>query len=120
MRESVANSVREVANISPDYVVHNAIDTQYFTPLTSPQSRHKLQLPMNKTLVGCAARIEDGKGHEPMLRSLINLPESVEMVFAGDGSQLNRYREYAEKNWCCFSCTLAWLCERDAAILFGH
>lgn len=95
--ESVANSVREVANISPDYVVHNAIDTQYFTPLTSSQSRHKLQLPMNKTLVGCAARIEDGKGHEAMLRSLINLPESVEMVFAGDGSQLNRYREYAEK-----------------------
>jgi glycosyltransferase involved in cell wall biosynthesis len=93
--KAVADVVYQHASVSSDHIIYNGIDTDYFTPIAQQTARRALNLPLNKTLIGCAARVESGKGHRAMLRSLKNLPDNVEMVFAGSGSQLSTYQAYA-------------------------
>lgn len=93
--KAVAQVAKTKANVMPKHVVHNGIDTDYFTPSSRYLARTKLGLPNNCTLVGCAARVEDGKGHKAMLRSLTTLPYKIHMVFAGSGSQLAEMKAYA-------------------------
>ena len=93
--KAVAQVAKEKAQIKSDYVVLNGIDTDYFSPSSRYLSRQKLNLPNNVALIGCAARLEQGKGHEAMLRSLVDLPYKIHMAFAGSGNRLAYLKAYA-------------------------
>ncbi|WP_372765767.1 glycosyltransferase [Pseudoalteromonas sp.] len=93
--EAVADVAKSKANVVSDYIVHNGIDTDYFKPSSRYSARLKLGLPSDNIIIGCAARIEKGKGHKAMLRALNALPATVHMAFAGDGSLLADLKEYA-------------------------
>ncbi|MEC8327117.1 MAG: glycosyltransferase [Pseudomonadota bacterium] len=95
--QAVADVAQQKAKIKPAHVVHNGIDTDYFTPISRYAARNNLGLPNNYTLIGCAARVENGKGHKSMLRALTTLPYKVHMAFAGSGSQLDEMKAYAEQ-----------------------
>jgi glycosyltransferase involved in cell wall biosynthesis len=95
--KAIAKEAFKAAKIQSDHVVLNGIDTDSFTPSSRFAARKRLGLSSDYILVGCAARVEAGKGHEAMLRSLIDLPSKIHMVFAGTGSQLKAYQEYAIK-----------------------
>lgn len=95
--KAVAEVAKSQASVVAEHIVHNGIDTDYFTPSSRYLARLKLSLPNNRILVGCAARVEQGKGHKAMLRALKRLPYKVHMVFAGSGSSLKEMQAYAAK-----------------------
>lgn len=95
--KSVSNMLEEQTKIKSDYIVLNGIDTNYFSPTSKLKSRKSLKLPTEKILIGCAARIEKGKGQKYLIDSLLNLPKKIEIVFAGEGSEKRKLEEYAKK-----------------------
>lgn len=93
--QAVADVTLSQANVKSDFVVHNAVDTDFFCPRPADDAKRELSLPRDKTLIGCAARLEAGKGHQALLRTLRYLPSHIHMVFAGDGSQREHFKQYA-------------------------
>lgn len=91
---AVASELTQQTSIKADYVVHNGIDTQLFKPFSKYLARCRLGLPTGIKLIGCAARVEKGKGHLALIDSLGLLPDHVHLVFAGDGSQREFYTQY--------------------------
>lgn len=67
------------------YVIPNGIDTQRFSPGAHIKARQQLNLPHNKVLIGCAARLVQGKGHHYLLEALQQLPSNLHLALAGDG-----------------------------------
>jgi glycosyltransferase involved in cell wall biosynthesis len=47
-------------------------------------------------LIGCAARVESGKGHKVMLEQLVHFSNDFQLVFAGNGSKLAEYQSFAK------------------------
>ena len=94
--QAVALELTSKTLIKADHVVHNGIDTQLFRPFSKYLARCRLGLPTNKKLIGCAARVEKGKGHTELMSSLKNLPEYIDLVFAGDGSEKENYESFAK------------------------
>jgi glycosyltransferase involved in cell wall biosynthesis len=94
---AVAEVVKETAKINSDYIILNGINTKYFSPISKHKARSKLNLPQNEKLIGCAARVEKGKGHKTLIKTLLKLPEKTSLVFAGEGSQKEKMKDYAKK-----------------------
>lgn len=67
-------------------VITNGIDTERFCPADRLQARRQLGLPETVRLVGCAARLEEVKGHKVLLDALAMLPDDVHLALAGQGS----------------------------------
>lgn len=84
--QAVADTAASLASINVQHVVLNGIDTKRFIEGNQINARHSLNLPTQKFIVGCAARVEPGKGHEKLIRQLPNMHSSVCLAFAGDGS----------------------------------
>ncbi len=113
---AVASELTQQTSIKADHVVHNGIDTQLFRPFSKYLARCRLGLPTGIKLVGCAARVEKGKGHIALIDSLKSLPHHVHLVFAGDGSQRESYTEYGKEK--SLKDRIHWLGKVEAMPLF--
>ncbi|WP_048689403.1 glycosyltransferase [Catenovulum maritimum] len=69
-------------------VIHNGVDEDRFVAGNKHQAREIFDLPQNKILVGCAARVEVGKGHDALIRQLCFADENMHLVMAGSGSEM--------------------------------
>lgn len=70
-------------------VILNGIDTKRFYPGQHIKSRKQLDLPTQKIIVGCAARLVQGKGHCYLLEAMTQLPDNIHLALAGDGPLRN-------------------------------
>jgi len=82
----VANEFYNETAIKADSTILNGIDFQQFIDTDDATARIKLNLPHDKKLIGCSARLEPGKGHLDLIKLLPALPKEIELVFAGNGS----------------------------------
>lgn len=82
----VANEFYNETAITADKTILNGIDLQQFNHINEATARLKLDLPADKKLIGCSARLEPGKGHLDLIKLLPLLPKDIELVFAGNGS----------------------------------
>lgn len=76
---------RAIPSIEP-IVIYNGIDTDRFVPGDKKAAREKFGLPLEAQIIGCAARLEEVKGHRHLISAMATMPESVHLVLAGDGS----------------------------------
>ncbi|SFB89071.1 Glycosyltransferase involved in cell wall bisynthesis [Pseudoalteromonas denitrificans DSM 6059] len=94
---AVADEVYKKVDFKAQEIVINGIDSVEFSPINMQFARYQLNLPRTAKLIGCAARIEEGKGHCKLLEQLINLPDDFHLVFAGSGSKLKEYQSLAKQ-----------------------
>jgi len=94
---AVADEVYKKVDFKAQEIVINGIDSVEFSPVNMQFARYQLNLPRAVKLIGCAARVEEGKGHCKLLEQLINLPDDFHLVFAGSGSKLAEYQNYAKQ-----------------------
>ena len=78
-------------------VIANGIDTERFTPGDKSAARRSLGLPEGVPLIGCAARLEEVKGHDVLLTALNLMPADVHVALAGSGSLEDSLRSRARK-----------------------
>lgn len=76
-------------------IIKNGIDCQRFKPASQKLARQKMGLPLSKTLIGCAGRLEHVKGQDVLLKALTMMPDNISLVLAGHGSQLKVLQELA-------------------------
>ncbi|MBE0368233.1 glycosyltransferase [Pseudoalteromonas aurantia] len=82
----VADDFTSRTAISTQNTILNGIDCTQFAAINMEHARYQLGLPKFIKLVGCAARLEPGKGHKALISSLKDLPGDYHLVLAGDGS----------------------------------
>lgn len=92
VKPTLVADAEHVASVLRDYfpqqslnVIPNGIDTQRFYPGGHMKSREILDLPHNKVVIGCAARLVPGKGHHYLLEAMELLPANIHLALAGDG-----------------------------------
>lgn len=78
-------------------VIKNGIDCEKFKPGAKHLARQLLNLPTDVTLIGCAGRLEPVKGHDLLLKAMVNLPDHIHLVIAGDGSQRHSLTQLAHQ-----------------------
>lgn len=83
----VADALVESIPSSRPRIIHNGIDTEQFTPADRAESRRALGLPLDAQIVGTAGRLDPVKGHDLLIRALVDLPRNVVLAIAGDGSR---------------------------------
>ncbi len=85
--DSVAISVKKQLRLNKTInVIHNGIDTERFIPGNQSNARQYFGLPQNVQLVGCSGRLEKVKGQKNLILSLSQLPDTVHLALAGEGS----------------------------------
>ena len=94
----VASALRKAIPSTHPLVISNGIDTERFSPGDQAQSRRSLNLPSDKLIVGCAARLEVEKGHHTLISALSDLPENVHLALAGDGSKREQLKFQVAKH----------------------
>ncbi|MDN3680261.1 glycosyltransferase [Vibrio tapetis subsp. quintayensis] len=77
--------------------IKNGIDCEKFLPKSLPLARMHYQLPMDKTIIGSAGRLELVKGHDVLISAMRFLPSHVMLVIAGDGSQKEALQQLVKK-----------------------
>ncbi|MBD1582150.1 glycosyltransferase [Pseudoalteromonas sp. S16_S37] len=82
----VAHDFYAHTSIKPKATILNGIDCNQFAPINMQYARYQLGLPKNVKIIGCAARLELGKGHVPLIEALEELPQDYHLAFAGRGS----------------------------------
>jgi glycosyltransferase involved in cell wall biosynthesis len=93
---AVADEVYKKVDFKAHEIVINGIDSAEFSPLNMQYARYQLNLPRKIKLIGCAARVEPGKGHKVLLDQLVHFSEEYQLVFAGSGSMLEEYKMLAK------------------------
>lgn len=94
---AVADEVYNKVDFRAQEIVINGIDSVEFSPINQQFARYQLDLPRKAKLIGCAARVEEGKGHQILIEQLVNFPEHFHLVFAGSGSKMEEYKHMAIK-----------------------
>lgn len=94
---AVSADVHSKSGVHVPHTILNGIDTRVFKTGTKSVARRKLGLPEFGTLVGCAARLEPGKGHKQLLSAVTKLPQDISLVLAGDGSMRAELTSIAEQ-----------------------
>lgn len=74
-------------------IIHNGIDSDYFTPGDQALARATLGLPQQVKLIGCSGRMEQVKGQHVLIHALTKLPVNIQLVFAGSGSCEQKLRQ---------------------------
>ena len=83
----VADGMRKKLHYNNDInVIHNGIDTERFIPGNLVRARKHLDLPQKAQIIGCSGRLEEVKGQKVLIYALVQLPETVHLVLAGEGS----------------------------------
>ncbi len=78
-------------------VIKNGIDVEHFCPGNQGRARAMFELPLGRTIIGCAGRLEKVKGQCYLLRALAKLGSHVHLALAGDGSQRKRLESLAHE-----------------------
>lgn len=78
-------------------VIHNGVDTEYFSPAKQRIAREKLNLPEGVKIIGCSGRMEEVKGQSVLINALKALPKDIHVAFAGTGSTEQSLRAQAKK-----------------------
>lgn len=94
--EAVAEEIYKKVDFKAQKIVINGIDSVEFSPVNMQYARYQLNLPRKMKLIGCAARVEDGKGHSVLLEQLTHFSDEYHLVFAGSGSKLEEYKSQAK------------------------
>ena len=92
----VANHLK-AKGISADHIIINGIDTRHYAPGHAPQARHRLQLPADKLIIGCAGRLVQEKGIDILLEALSTLPESYQLAVAGQGPEHGKLQKQSQQ-----------------------
>ena len=90
------NIVAAIPEATPT-IVHNGIDTQRFSPGSKKDARCVLGLPNNVTIIGCAARMHQVKGHEVLLDALFKLPKNTHLALAGTGPTEQKLKKHVKE-----------------------
>jgi glycosyltransferase involved in cell wall biosynthesis len=91
----VARDFLKHTSIPTEKTILNGIDCNHFVEVDTRSARAQFNLPTDRTLVGCSARLVPGKGHIELIKVLPELSADIDFVFAGNGSLLNTLKEYA-------------------------
>lgn len=84
--ETVKHTMKDQLLTDNIRVIYNGIDTEKFTPGHKISARLKMRLPCNVNLIGCSGRLEAVKGQDRLIKALKNLPNTMHLALAGDGS----------------------------------
>lgn len=96
--KTVADNMRAHLRCKNDItIIHNGIDTEYFSPADQQTARKKLSLPREVQIIGCSGRMEVVKGQSVLIDALKALPDNVHVAFAGSGSTEQALREQAKQ-----------------------
>ncbi|MEF1290585.1 glycosyltransferase [Vibrio sp. M260118] len=68
-------------------VIKNGIDCEQFTTGSKHLARQVMGLPVGVTIIGSAGRLETVKGHDTLIDAMPLLPNHIQLVIAGNGSQ---------------------------------
>jgi glycosyltransferase involved in cell wall biosynthesis len=82
----VADHFTERTSISTSSTILNGIDCKQFAAINIDHARYLLGLPKFVKIIGCAARLEPGKGHKTLINSFKELPDDYHLALAGTGS----------------------------------
>ncbi len=89
----VSHTLRQLLPGHNPLVVLNGVDAQRFTPGPKTIARQHLGLPETVRLIGCAARLQEVKGHTTLLDALLRLPVDVHLALAGSGPLLAQLQQ---------------------------
>lgn len=93
----VAAHLEQQLGIKPDQVIINGIDTRYFSPGNQLLARQLLELPTDKTIIGCAGRLVKEKGIDTLIHALTKLPGHCHLAVAGEGPERPHLQEIADR-----------------------
>ncbi len=84
----VAEQVKTLMPSIKPIVIRNGVDTDKFKPTIKDKAFYKkeVNLPVEMSFIGCAARLESVKAHDVLIKALSKLPNSVGLLLAGTGS----------------------------------
>ncbi|PJE80924.1 D-inositol 3-phosphate glycosyltransferase [invertebrate metagenome] len=88
--------IRNISGIQP-CVVKNGINSRVFKQGNKEAARQSINLPQHVPVIGCAARLAEGKEHDLLLQAFSQLPEHFQLALAGDGERKNSLMHLAEK-----------------------
>jgi glycosyltransferase involved in cell wall biosynthesis len=90
----------EFKRLFPDIdptIIHNGIDTEKFKPFSKTRARQYLSLPKTAKLIGCAARLENVKGHNILISAFAQLQDKdTYLILAGSGSLKIKLQHHAK------------------------
>ncbi len=95
--KTVANDIKALAGINVDETILNGIDITRYSAGNKMRARESLGLPMCDYLIGCAARLAPGKGHKALIETMARLPDSVQLVLAGQGELNDELRALSHR-----------------------
>ncbi|MGC9492588.1 glycosyltransferase [Vibrio genomosp. F10] len=95
--DQVKNALLNHFSYENTITIKNGIDGDKFQPGSMGVARKHFHLPSDKTLIGCAGRLEHVKGHDLAIAALSYLPRNIELVIAGDGSQRQKLAQLARQ-----------------------
>lgn len=86
--------IKALPNLAVE-VILNGIDIDRFRPADAAAARTELGLPLGVKIVGCAARLEEVKGHRYLLEAIAKRPGDLHLALAGVGTLESALREQA-------------------------
>ncbi|WP_257285034.1 glycosyltransferase [Endozoicomonas sp. SESOKO1] len=95
--ELVAASIRQHIPLFTPSVVLNGIDTDKFQPADQAAARNKLNLPLDASIIGCAARFTEVKSHHLLIDAFSRLPDSAHLALAGGGELEHELRKLTSR-----------------------
>ncbi|GLQ75618.1 glycosyltransferase [Vibrio penaeicida] len=93
VKEKLANVLEDI----PVETIHNGIDCERFVPGDTNIARERLNLPIDKKIIGCSGRMEWVKGQDTLLYALKGLPSNVVLAIAGHGTQRSSLEALTKK-----------------------
>ncbi|HLZ65318.1 MAG TPA: glycosyltransferase [Aliidongia sp.] len=91
----VADALRRAVPGSAPTVIWNGIDTGRFAPGDQQAARLALGLPIDRPVVGTAARLEPVKGVDRLIEAFARLDGPAALAIAGSGSELANLKAQA-------------------------
>ncbi|CAM2995108.1 glycosyltransferase [Vibrio rarus] len=94
---AVKRRLKQLFAYSPLTTIHNGIDTQYFVQGNKQAARNHLHLPLQQTVIGSAGRLERVKGHDILIKAMVELPQKFTLVIAGSGSEKKQLMQLSKQ-----------------------
>ncbi len=80
------------------HLLYDAVDTNRFKPKEKNSALYnRYKIPADKFLIGTIGRLVRNKGHEIMIQTLKDLPDTAAYVIVGGGKQMEVLKELAQK-----------------------
>ena len=93
----VADNIQQHIPLFTPTVILNGIDTDTFRPADQGTARHKLNLPADAPIIGCAGRFTAVKCHDRLIQAFAKLPNHTHLALAGGGELAQSLKSLAKK-----------------------